>query len=141
MEKFSINKIIEYYNLDTDDLAKVLFPTVKYPKQAFDRIIKGEADLDIKQVENLASYIGVTVLDLFQLDTWKRLSENGYLIIIKGAYKAKLNYNGSFLSVYKEHQLIEQKIVNASILSLQEFITFLNNFIYSYEYGNNQNFS
>ena len=65
MEQFNINNVIEHYKLNTEDLAKVLFPTVKYPKQAFDRVLKGETDLDIKQIEALASHIGVLVTDLF----------------------------------------------------------------------------
>ena len=42
-QQFNIGNVIEHYKLNTEDLAKVLFPTVKYPKQAFDRVLKGEA--------------------------------------------------------------------------------------------------
>ena len=35
MEQFNIGNVIEHYKLNTEDLARVLFPTVKYPKQAF----------------------------------------------------------------------------------------------------------
>lgn len=135
MEQFNINSVIEHYKLNTEDLAKVLFPTVKYPKQAFDRVLKGETDLDIKQIETLASHIGVLVTDLFSAGTWKSSSEDGCLTMLKGDYKVKLNYNGVYLSIYKDNSLITQKISNVPGMTVQEFINFLDNFIKNYENG------
>lgn len=135
MEHFNINNVIEHYKLNTEDLAKALFPTVKYPKQAFDRILKGEANLDIIQIERLADHIGVLVTDLFSIDTWKGFSEDGYLTLRKGQYKVKLNYNGVYLSIYKDNVLIEQTIGNVPNMTVQEFINFLDNLIKNYENG------
>ena len=137
MEQFNINSVIEHYKLNTEDLAKVLFPTVKYPKQAFDRVLKGETDLDIKQIETLASHIGVLVTDLFSAGTWKGSSEDGCLTMLKGDYKVKLNYKGVFVSIYKNNNLIEQKISNVPDMTMSEFINYLDNFIKSYENGSN----
>ena len=137
MEQFNINSIIEHYKLNTEDLAKVLFPTVKYPKQAFDRVLKGETDLDIKQIETLASHIGILVTDLFSVGTWKGSSEDGYLTMLKGDYKVKLNYKGVFVSIYKNNNLIEQKISNVPDMTMHEFINYLDNFIKTYENGSN----
>ena len=137
MEQFNINSVIEHYKLNTEDLAKVLFPTVKYPKQAFDRVLKGETDLDIKQIETLASHIGVLVTDLFSAGTWKGSSEDGCLTMLKGDYKVKLNYKGVFVSIYKNNNLIEQKISNVPDMTMSEFINCLDNFIKSYENGSN----
>lgn len=137
MEQFNIGNVIEHYKLNTEDLAKVLFPTVKYPKQAFDRVLKGETDLDIKQIETLASHIGVLVTDLFSANTWKGSSEDGCLTMLKGDYKVKLNYKGVFVSIYKNNNLIEQKISNVPDMTMHEFINYLDNFIKSYENGSN----
>lgn len=137
MEQFNINNVIKHYKLNTEDLAKVLFPTVKYPKQAFDRVLKGETSLDITQVERLASYIGVLVTDLFSANTWKGSAEDGCLTLLKDEYKAKLNYNGVYLSIYKNNVLIEQKISNVPGMTIQEFIDFLDNLIKNYENGSN----
>lgn len=135
MEQFNINNVIEHYKLNTEDLAKALFPTVKYPKQALDRILKGEGTLDITQVEKLANYIGVLVADLFSAGTWKSSSEDNCLTMLKGDYKVKLNYNGVYLSIYKDNTLIEQKISNVPGMTVQEFINFLDNLIKNYENG------
>ena len=137
MEQFNINSVIEHYKLNTEDLAKVLFPAVKYPKQAFDRVLKGETDLDIKQIETLASHIGVLVTDLFSAGTWKGSSEDGCLTMLKGDYKVKLNYKGVFVSIYKNNNLIEQKISNVPDMTMHEFINYLDNFIKTYENGSN----
>lgn len=137
MKQFNINNIIERYSLDIDTLAKVLYPTVKYPKQAFDRVLKGETDLDISQVERLAAHIGILVSDLFLADTWKGLSEDGCLTMVKGNYKVKLNYNGVFLSIYKNGMLVSQKISNVPDMTMREFINFLDNFIKNHEDGTN----
>lgn len=137
MEQFNIGNVIEHYKLNTEDLAKVLFPTVKYPKQAFDRVLKGETNLDIEQIERLASHIGVLVTDLFSANTWKGSHEDGCLTMQKGNYKVKLNYNGVFISIYKNNNLIEQKISNVPDMTMQQFVTYLDNFIKNYENGSN----
>ena len=134
-QQFNIGNVIEHYKLNTEDLAKVLFPTVKYPKQAFDRVLKGKANLDVIQLERLANHIGVLVTDLFSANTWKGSSEDGCLTMLKGQYKAKLNYNGVYLSIYKDNVLIEQKISNVPDMTIQEFINFLDNLIKNYENG------
>lgn len=135
MEQFNISNVIEHYKLNTEDLAKVLFPTVKYPKQALDRILKGEGNLDITQVEKLANYIGVLVTDLFSANTWKGSAEDGCLTLLKGNYKVKLNYNGVFVSIYKNNMLIEQKISNVPDMAMHEFVNYIDNFIKNYENG------
>lgn len=137
MEQFNISNVIEHYKLNTEDLAKVLFPMVKYPKQAFDRVLKGEANLDITQVERLASYIGVLVTDLFSANTWKGSSEDGCLVMLKGEYKVKLNYNGVYVSIYKNNNLISQNLSNVPSMTVQEFINHIDSFIKNYENGNN----
>lgn len=136
-QKFNIGNVIAYYKLNTDELAKVLFPTVKYPKQAFDRILKGEANLDTTQLERLANHIGVLVSDLFCANTWKGESESGILTMLKGEYKVKLNYNGVFVSIYKDNTLIYQRISNIPEMTINEFIKYLDDVIKNYEDGTN----
>lgn len=134
-QRFNINNILEYYKLNPEDLAKVLFPSVKYPKQAFDRILKGEASLDTIQLERLANHLGILVTDLFSVNTWGGSSEDGCLILIKGNYKVKLNYNGVYMSIYHNNDLIYQKFSNIPAMTIAEFINYLNNFIKNYENG------
>lgn len=137
MKQFDINEIIRYYQLDTESLAPVLFPTVKYPKLALDRVLKGQTNLDISQVELLAEHIGVLVSDLFSINKWKGSTEGTYLTLIKGDYKVKLNYKGVFISVYKNNALIFQEISDVPGMTMNEFTNHIDNIIKSYENGNN----
>lgn len=134
-KQFDINKIIEFYKLNVEEVARVLFPTVKYQKAALDRILKGEASLDTDQVETLADYIGVFSFELFSSDNWKGSSENGVLTLLKGPYKVRLAYNNVFISIYKGDRLIYQKLANTPDMTMREFINFLDNLIKNYENG------
>lgn len=137
MEKFNINQIIEHYKLDTNEVATMLFPYIKYPKQAFGRILKGEANLDTKQVENLASYIGVAVHDLYTVDDWRGSTENSSLVFTKGEYKVKLNYGGAYLTLLKNESIISQEFSCAYSMTVAQFIEYINKLIKNFENGSN----
>lgn len=129
MEKFNINNIIEHYKLNSEELAKVLFPYIKYPSQALNRILRGEANLDTAQVENLASYIGVTVSDLWSVEDWGIDSQDNVLTFVKGNYKVKLNYGGVFLSVFNNEKCVYKEISIANGMTVEKFIDYINNII------------
>ena len=129
MEKFSIKRVTEVYKPDLDELAKVLFPTVTYPKLAFNRILKGEANLDSTQISILASYLGVSVSELFTTEDseWHMSSHTGdsRLVFTKGYCKAVLN--GHRLTVSKCDRIVEDSafLVNKEAMSLEDFIKLL----------------
>lgn len=129
MTQFNINNIIRDYSLDSDELAKVLFPAAKYPKQAFSRILKGEASLSVEQVEILAAHIGVLPSHLFMLDTWKDASEDGLLAFKKGVFLVKLNYNGTFLTLYKNGEVVDQRVISTHDMPIKDLIEYLDNLI------------
>ena len=133
----NLSELVTRYDLDTEALAKVLFPTVKYPKHAFMRLLKGEALLDVAQLDALATYIGVPVAELLSNDFWKGRTEDGCLIFTKGEYKVKLNYNNVFLSIYKNGELCLQEISGASSMSISEFTQYLDKQIKNLENGSN----
>ena len=129
MAQFNIKKVLEYYKPDTLALAKQLFPAAKYPKAAFDRVIRGEAELSVSQLEVLADFLGVVVSDLLAPDSWKGIVEGGHLVFIKGNYKARINYNNSFLSVYSvtTNTLISKHVINTKMLTIAELVCYLDN--------------
>lgn len=131
-QKFNINKVIEHYKLDVDEVAEMLFPNVRYKQSALTRIIKGEATLNTDQIQKLASLAGVFVSDLFTFDEWKGSSEDGCITFIKDEYKAKLNYNGAFLTLFKGTEIIAREIIAPNSLSILNFINHINNLIKDY---------
>lgn len=129
METFKLETILDYYKPDMTEVAAILFPTAKHPKLALDRVLREESTLDIKQVQNLASYLGVLISDLLTIDSWKSAdSPHESLVLTKGEYTAKLNYKGSFLVLHKGNQLIKEEVLNTA-MPVSEFIDHLNNLI------------
>lgn len=132
MTQFNIHNIIEEYNLDTDELSKALFPNAKYPKPAFNRVLAGESSLSVEQLEKLASFIGVVPAELFSLDTWRSSTADGYLSFKKGEFEVKLNYNGAFLTLYKNNEVIDRRIIGNS-MSIDEFTKHINDLITKFQ--------
>lgn len=129
MEKFDLNKVLDFYKPDLDAVAKVLFPHNNFPQAALRRVLTGPTTIDANQIGALAEYLGVLVADLYSIDMdWKGSFEKGYLTFIKGEHKAVLNYNGSFLSVYKGKNLIATELT-ATTMTIESFINHINNII------------
>lgn len=129
MEKFDINKVLEFYKPDLDAVAKVLFPHNNFPQAALYRVLKGPIAIDTNQIAALAEYLGVLVSDLYNIDSnWKGTFKTGYLTFINGDYKAVVNYRGSFITVYKNNELIAQELA-ATSMSVENFIQYINNLI------------
>ena len=125
-QTFDINKVIEHYKLDANEVAEALFPHVRYKNLALNRVLKGEAFLDTQQLQTLANLAGVIVYDLFTFDDWKSKQESECLVLIKGDYRVKLNYNGVFLTLIKNHKVITQEITSPTNMSLNDFILHIN---------------
>ena len=136
MEKFNICTVLDRYQPDTDVLAKLLFPGAKYPKQAFARVVKGEAELDAQQLVILASHLGILVQDLFAETAWSSFNEDGCICFKRGPYKAKLNYKGVYLTLYKGDEVIGQYIGNIPNMTVEFFIAYIDELIKAYEEHN-----
>ena len=129
MEKFDLNKVFDFYKTDFDAVAKVLFPHNNFPQAALRRVLTGPTTIDANQIGALAEHLGVLVADFYSIDMdWIGSFEKGYLTFIKGENKAVLNYNGSFLSVYKGKYLIATELT-ATTMTIESFINHINNII------------
>jgi len=128
-QTFNINKVIEHYKLDVNEVAEALFPHVRYKILALNRVLKGEAFLDTLQLEILAKLAGVLINDLFTFDEWKSGREDGCIIMTRGEYKVKLNYNNTFITVTKGPQIIAQELICPKHISVDDFISHINSLI------------
>lgn len=137
MTQFKLTEIIACYKLDKDELAKILFPGAKYPKMALARVLKGEASLSVDQLEILADFIGVTPSQLFMLDTWKDITttedmvDGCCLTLEKGTFKVKLNFDGAFLTLYKDGEVVYRQITGTDT-PVKKFIEYLDDLILKY---------
>lgn len=128
-QSFDITKIIEHYKLNTDEVAEALFPHVRYKTLALNRVLKGEAYLDTQQIEKLAALAGVFIHDLFTFDEWRGTREDNCITFVKGEYKVKLNYNGVYMTLMKGSKIITQELSNPKNISIQDFISHINELI------------
>ena len=133
--KFDINEVMRYYGLNRKEVEKAIFPDAKYPRQAFDRILRGDAVLNTTQLELLADYAGVLVPDLFLIGTWKSEIDKNVITLIKGDYKVKLNYNSCFLTILEHGNVIYQLLRDFRAMSVKEFINYIDNLLFDYEDG------
>lgn len=135
MEQFNIHKIIEYYQLDREVIAKVLFPNVKHPFESLRRVLNGVSVLDANQIATLAQYLGVLVCELYSVSAndWKGTVEEGHLVFIRGPYKVKLGYKGMYMTIYKNNQLIRNQVNCYAEMTVSEFINYINNLIQQHE--------
>lgn len=132
MDKFDIHRILKEYDPNREELAKVLYPDNKFPDRALNRVLSGEAHLDTEQITRLAAYLGVFVPDLFAVGNWKGNWDGTAKcpVFTKGRYKVLLNYNGSFLTMYRDHIVIRREVRSgADTRTLNEFIAYLDTII------------
>ena len=132
-QSFDLQKVIDYFGLNKEELERVLFPHQMYKKQALNRVLEGKSQINVEQLEKLAEYIGIFVSDLFSLNTWKGSADGNGLIFTKGEYKVKVNYNGSFISVYKGENLKYQQVSALQNYSISEFIEHIDSLILNIE--------
>lgn len=137
MGTFDINDIIARYKPNIEELASVLFPHAKYPLMAFSRVLEGKTKLDTQQIQNLATFLGVNIYDLFTISGWAGLTEDKCLTFVKDDYKIKLNYNGAYLLLYKKEKLIYKELSCTTNMTIEEFINYINNLIKNQENGTN----
>lgn len=70
MQKLDLKRIIKTANLKTSYLGAQLFPNNKDPKQAVNRVCRGEAFLDSEQIAKLSELLNVPIGLLFDNAEW-----------------------------------------------------------------------
>lgn len=66
----NVKKLLERKDIKKSDVARLLFPNVKFPLRAFARVLTGEAELSASQVSILADKLGCEIIDLYEPDRW-----------------------------------------------------------------------
>ena len=138
MEKFDINKVVDYWGLDPHKVAPVIYPTLKHPYAAMRRLLAGEDELDINQVGALASYIGVTTADLLNVDSWQGLYNEGVLTFRKKNYTIRFKYDCAYATLYKDDMPIRTLILADKLITVKDFINLIDNQIKNYENGSTE---
>lgn len=123
---FDITKIMAKYKLSHEETAEVLFPNVRFKKQAFDRVINFESSIDVNQLLRLADYLCVNASEFFVLDTFEYTRVDNNITLVRGQYKVVLFADGFYYSIYHDGKLIDRPVSNFANMRLEEFIPYIN---------------
>jgi hypothetical protein len=126
MRSINLAGIIEARKLDTNVVAELLFPAVKYPRLALNRILSGEAVLDADQISKLSTYTGISIGYLFSGGAWEfKLKPKDVVEFISGEYKAELNTKSWIIKVYSKKTLFHEEVIvgkNTPVSSILEYL-------------------
>lgn len=67
MEELNVKRILDIFKPDINLLCRAMFPNALYPKQAFDRTMRGENLFTVKHLSVLAAFLGIPVHLLFNV--------------------------------------------------------------------------
>jgi hypothetical protein len=129
MLKIDLVKIIESNQLDFNKISDLLFPMHKYPDLALRRVLKGDSLLDANQISRLATYLDVSVNDLFTVGGWKSQIEDGFIYFESGQYEAFFNRDNWTCQVFHKKKLLHERVIVNPAISLKEFISYIQTII------------
>ena len=128
MNVIDINKLCEVHDIDTLDLARVLFPSNNRPDAALARVAAGVGSLDSEQIAKLAQYIGCEISQLYSIaeEGYKALTIGRLHLFRKGGLNAIYNADTRQLSVYVKNLMVHSENVPLSA-RLGELLEKINN--------------
>lgn len=129
MKTINLKNIIELQGLDTKEVAKELFPYVKYPMLAIGRILSGEALLDSDQISRLALMSGLSIAQLFSGEAWKNTSKDDVHTFTNGEYKAVFNLQTGVTQLYHLQSMFHEEIIHSKAMPLNEYLKTLDTLI------------
>jgi len=132
MKTIDLTKIIEGNNLEVKAVAAELFPCVKYPKLALDRILKGESKLDSDQLSRLSTYTGLEIEELYSGKNWRVKSKEGMIILEAEEYRAVINTQAWTTTLFHKKTILHDTIIHNNTISLDQYIKKLNTIINNY---------
>lgn len=127
MKGFNLKRLIRDRNLNVDELAKLLYPTVGHPAMSLDRVISGTSELKTSQMQALSKYTGMGLDELFGYDKWNALV-NGPNIhkFHNGQYRAELNTETWTAKFWHLETLVHEEVLTSGAVTLSEFFEYLN---------------
>ncbi len=129
MNTIDLNKIIAEHHLDVKELAAELFPGIKYPKLAFDRVLRGETYLDTNQLSRLSLYTGQSVDALICGRKWKPTSNAEKITFQSNDYVAELDAKNWITKVFHKNSLFHESVLHKSAIPLSEYLQQINEII------------
>ena len=122
MKGINLRKIIEHHELDSTEIAKLLFPKNRHPLLALNRILFNKAVLDADQISRFSMFTGIPIADLYDGTGWQSRYSKGKHILTSGDYRAELDTETWSTKVFKNDTLYHEFIMHAKSITLSEYI-------------------
>jgi len=133
----NLKSIIKKSNIKKEYIACELFPENKFPIMALDRVIRGDSELDSKQISKLASLLDVSIDQLFN-NNWKGKSNNKSIVFEKGEYRAELSISKWITRIYHNESLFHETVMIPDFIKLSDYINMLDEIINNYKEKENE---
>lgn len=125
MSKYFLNvkKLVEDKGIKKTEVAKLLFPDVKFPLRAFARILTGEAELSASQIPILAEKLGCEIADLYEPDRWlwSDTKDGKHVFIYGKDFRVEIDLNTWETILYYNGEVIERGIFCSGQTPIGEF--------------------
>lgn len=108
-----ISRVLQDRDVNKKALSQLLFPKIKFPEKAFDRIVSGVAELSASQVSLLAQFLGCEINDLYDHDKWLRNNswDANRVFIYGRGFRAEYNTQTGEALIFSNNQLIDKETV------------------------------
>jgi hypothetical protein len=134
MKTINLSKIIKDNNLKVKEVAQELFPNIKYPKLALDRILRGESRLDSDQLSRLSMYTGMSIEQIYTGENWQKPEARGNLLTLhSGEYRAEINTDSWTTKLFHKQTIMHDLVIHQKAITLDNYINDLNTRINNYK--------
>ena len=120
-------------------LALELFPTHTFPVKAFERVARGEGDLNSSQIIHLAEFLGVTVSEIFDEIPWQRKAKRNVLIFSHKEARVELNTLTWTTKIFLNGQMAYEEAIIKRSLSIERYLKEVNLIIQKLKNGKSNN--
>lgn len=136
MAYLNLQAVIDYYHIDHEIIALLLFPENKFPKTALNRILSEESYLTSEQVYILADFLGINITELYIFGPkWIQQSSKiaNTVILKKGKYTVHINTHSGIMIVYEQSKPIDYlKILTDTSIKLNDLFEIIDTHILNY---------
>lgn len=133
MSQIKIRQIIAQKGLDTEEVAKQLFPGNKFPRLALNRVMAGGAVLDANQISKFALLSGVEVSELYSGANWKAGLKKGIHVFTNGSFRAELDTKSWITKIFHNDSLFHESIIHSGSTQLSAYFEELEQIVAKYK--------
>lgn len=128
----NLKRVLDAHQISKQEMAGILFPDNAHQVLALNRVIRGEAMLDERQISTLADTLGTSIDELYTGSEWGQARAKGSMVVLtSGDYRAELDTRTWISKVYKDGNVFKDFVLSGKPITLREYIAKLDEVITS----------